>query len=72
MSQVFSGCANEKSQTRVFVCVLGVADAIVAAHSIAATHASTTHARARKRSRVAMRAARPDTFPSLAALWEGS
>jgi hypothetical protein len=64
---MFSGSANEKSQTRVFVGTRSSAEAFVVAHIIAATHASTMHARTRKRSSVATRAARPGTFPSLAA-----
>jgi hypothetical protein len=49
------------------VCTVGCADAMLTAKSIAATHASTTQARERKRSRVATRGARLSTFPSLAA-----
>lgn len=67
MRQVFSGSANSKSQTHVFGCTLGFADAMVAMHSIAAMHASTVHARARTRSRLATTVARRSTFSSLAA-----
>jgi hypothetical protein len=62
-----SGAADSKAQTRVLACTAGFADARLAAHSIAAMHASTTHARARKRSRVATTVARLSTFSSLAA-----
>src|SRR5690606_7949791 len=60
-SQVFSGAADEKSQTRVFVCTRSSAEAFTDVHSIAAMHASTTHARVRKRSSVATRVARAVT-----------
>jgi hypothetical protein len=56
-----SGAVDSKPQTRVFVCTLGFADAELAAHSIAAMHASTTRARARRRSRVATTMVRAGT-----------
>lgn len=67
MERMFSGAAEEQSQTRAFVCTPGFAEAFVVAHSIAAKQASSMHARARKRSSVATSVARPSTFPSLAA-----
>jgi hypothetical protein len=53
---------TKKSQTRVCACTADCADARLAVQTIAATHASITHARARKRSRVATTVARAVTI----------
>ena len=63
--------ARSKPQTRVFVCVGSSADAVLAAHSVAASTKSKTPSRFRAtRRRKAW--SRAGTFPSLAAFSLGS
>jgi hypothetical protein len=71
-SRTFSAGAASKTQTRVFVCTLGCAEATLARQSTDAMHASATHARARRRTRTTRAVARPGTLSSLAVFLVGS